>query len=804
MIDFFKVFVKLIPGYGPEGWLPSQRIVPLSFRKSIRGFGAAQFSILTDSQILPQNHPRWGSGQNEHNHIYVRDIAIVDTRGLDEAPEDYDFYLGGRIKWRGSVRGSTYDSFVAGIDERGYIVADEWGQVLFNNPISYTEELPNFNPNYSDRQFGNKDGSNFRNEDYATRTGLGVDWKLPDISGAEVIDYVWTREEIIEKLCQDSGWIPTVHFPWTSEEEKEDYVWFTTTDVPEIENYEGKSVIQALIDLLPEPFDFYFDYNSSSDYPDMYIINKSTVDVPLLCPAAQAENIVIPRQTQNLNFTIKQQDVYDRVVVRGKPILWAGTVGMWGDWIGDQVLEPAWSDEDEEKWLSGDPDGGGTNETIAPIVREVIDDVFRKFKWKNDKPQIGSRSGNYSEYDDISEYGSVNNFFGSFTSIDVNDEGDLSKRIKHPYITLADQTPNPLAIQWEDFLPFTRLDPDADQFQMNYEDDRWAQPFVTSVSVRLEGAAAGQQTFIDRSTLYGGEYVPSTIQISFWQNGIWLNRQNPETDLSRVPELFRTSLGAITKFPPNTQIPIEEVDYLSKNPAEAEGNQWGWSSFWRFLITIAGRSKQRIEAYKWRKDAEGNRVQPSDKTKIIDVPAEVWLAHANTIRNHALNFTSKSDRPNNQIPTGEKSRDNTSGGIVRFNFADYYDVITNPFGVHILRDDTDLLLSYLESYSNLLMEIRGEMKLSLAIDTQNDMDVGKLLGMVQDGGQRHNVNSAIVSVEYDLESEYPTVEYSTLIPTEPLLTRALDEAARGLGAAPEKRTLTTPPSLTTGWYFGGT
>ena len=804
MIDFFKVFIKLIPGYGGgDTWIPSERIVPISFRKSLRGLGAAHFQLLTDNQILPsQRHPKWGDGVDEKFHIYAREIAIVDTRGLDdeEAKNDFDSYLGGRVMWRGFIRGGTFDKFEGVLDQIGYFTADEYGQGLFEIPISYSEVTPNFNPLYDNVQFGNKDGSDFRNEDiYFSRTGIGTEWNTTEsIAVSSVGEYVWNRKEIIEKLCADSGLIPVVDFPEGINDA--DYVWFNTIDVPEIGNYEGQSIIQALIDLLPEPFDFYFDYNDSSDYPRLQIINKSTVDVPLICPSAVATNYNIPlKETETLNLTIKQQDIYDRVIVRGKPILWCGTVGLWGDWLNDDVLEPDWTPEEETIWLSAEipEDPFAPDEIVANAVRETLENVYQKFKWKDGKIRIGSRSGNYNEKDAISGMaGNYKNFFGSFTSIGMNDKADLNVKLKKPYIFDSDNTPNKLAIEWEDFLPFTRVDPNTDQIQTNWEDDRFASPNVTGVVASIVPPGAGTQSYTDRSNHILG--VESTVELGFHKNGVWLRRMNPQTDLQRIPELFRTEVDGPVVYPPGPPFEISNAPFLDLNPEEAEGS--GWSSFWRFLITIAGRSKQRLEAFKYRKDANGDRVQPSDKIKIIDVPAEVWLVHANTIRNLAINKTKKDDSPNAFTDKGDSSRQ-IRNAPVRFLFEEAYDKDLNPMGVHVVRDDTDLLLSYLESYSNLLMEVRGEMHLSLAIDRTYDLNIGKLIGTVADGTITYNVNSAVSSIEYILEGDTPLIEVHTQVPSEPLLTRALDRASEGLGAVPPKKPLTTPPSLTTGWVI---
>ena len=848
---FFRVFVQFIPGYGPTGWVSTRRIVPMSFRSSLKGMGAAQFRILSFDETEDEEF----SIRTE-----IREIAIVDNRNKD-ASGDFDNDLD-KILWRGFVTSVTTDRYHQDPNSMGQIFAEEYGVGLYKIPITYEEETPNFNPYYDDIQFGNFITGNFRNSDFANRNGVGLPWGII-IDGERVEldesadesesadEYCWNRKKIIEKLVSDSSAVNEVVFPWEEGEAQlqeefnekvseikekgysqgqedelirlatnklnqdkgkleESYDWFFDHDIDEISNYEDQSLIDALIDLLPEPFDFYFDNNISSSAPELVIINKSAFDVPGMCPANLTIDINIPaNDTAILNHNIRSEDVYDRVIVRGAPYLWCGSLTFWGDQYSDKPLIPDWTEEEETNWLLGtvgDLEGEAPtpeDQTITNIIRNVYDSVFQKFKFKDDVPIIGQRAGNYGSADDTGNFKAddYNYFFGQFYGIDL-ENGDQSKLIT-PFINVKqNRTPNKLATSWEAFLPFSRFSDkkrDVRAIQYSLERDRYAQPFLVSPHVRLEDPNQGTIYWVDRSRPFD---VASSVEISYHENGIWIRRENPQTDLSQEDSLFKFMKDGSFKA---WDLPVEDladIDNLELNPVTNEDPTLeGWSNYQKWIITIAGRSKDRLQAFKWRKDSDGNQVPGSDspKEKIIDVPAEVWLVHPNTVRNVAVRRIARIDNPFGEFSgTGESSRDNLGNDLIRFLPAEARNesFTGNPNGVTIVRDDRKLLLQYLEAYSALLLNPRAELNLSLAIDRKYPaLSIGRLIGKAQDGEVVYDTNSAVASIEYIIETGAPRIMIQTSVPNEPLFTQSIHEAQEGKGERPPVRPNVKAPRL---------
>lgn len=848
---FFRVFVQFIPGYGPTSWVPTRRIVPMSFRSSLKGMGAAQFRVLSFDETEDEEF----SIKTE-----IREIAIADNRNRDVSG-DFDADLD-KILWRGFVTNITTDRYLQDPNSMGQIFAEEYGTGLYKIPITYEEETPNFNPYYDDIQYANFITGNFRTSDFANRSGVGLPWttreddKFIEFDGFSEMayEYCWNRKKIIEYLVGNSSAVNEVVFPWEEaqaqlqaernkrvsdivdegyqlnqqeelirlednkleqaiEELEESYTWFFDHDIDEISNYEDASLIDALIDLLPEPFDFYFDINSDSSAPELVIINKSAFDVPGMCPANTTIDINIPaNDTAILNHNIRAEDIYDRVIVRGAPYLWCGSLTFWGDQYSDKPLIPDWTEEEEKNWLLGTIDGLDEpfpdDPTISNIIRNVYDTVFQKFKFKNGLPIIGQRAGNFGPDDDANisdnfKENDYNYFFGQFYGIDLEENGDQSKLIPPTINVKENRTPNKLATSWESFLPFSRFSDkqiDIDAIQYSLEKDRFAHPFLISPHVRLEEPNEGIMYWVDRSMPFG---VASSVEISYHENGIWIRRENPQTDLSQEPSLFRFMKDGSSK---TWQFPVEDladIDNLELNPVTNEdASIEGWSNYQKWIVTVAGRSKDRLQAYKWRKDAEGNKVPGSDlpKEKIIDVPAEVWLVHPNTVRNVAIRRFSKLDNPFGEFAgnPGERSRDNVGNALIRFLPVEAKKEypIRNPNGVTVVRDDRKLLLQYLEAYSALLLNPRAELNLSLAIDRKYPaLSIGRLIGKANDGGIVYDTNSVVASVEYIVETGPPRINIQTSVPNEPLFTQTIHEAQEGKGERPAQRINTKAPRL---------
>lgn len=820
---FFKCLIKPIDG----DWVETSRIVPMSFRKALRGLGAGQFRILAYVE-------------DETKRSIPSEIMIKDNRITD----------GNDIVWRGMVTSVTMDKFSGEDNDIGQLFAEEYGAGIHHYPILYTEATPNFNPYYDNVQYGNYDGGNFRTgnyienegmvDGYTIRNGVGTNWSFYNTEKNEwdiftssdydeIVKYVWTRERILRYLISNSPHISDIIFPWGDGEAGNNYDWFTSWEVDEVPNFEMESIQDALNYLVKEPFDWYFDYNAGDD-PVVVIINKITTAMPSVTKAtAKVLNIEIPKNdTAIFNYSVQADEVYDRVIVRGNRISWTGTLTFWGSQYSDKVLLPDWTEDEEKSWLQGTIIGLEENQNDNPILNEIVrktlDNVYQKFKFKDNTPMIGFYSGNYGSgaevatqkeeffFQDFIGIDLVTRKKGSFPGIDeetgesimvekfLPDEeqpdnvGDKDVFLDEPIFNNDNMDPNPLARQWDSELPFTRFSrskSDVDRIQMSLEKDRWSEPFLVSQHVRLEEPANGLIHFYDRTFPLG---VASSVEISFHDNGVWIRRENPEVDISQVDELFRLELNGPNQNFDKPALNLEDIDNLELNPAtNTDGTLEGWSNYQKWLLTVSGRSKQRLEAYRWRRGDDGKSISGQTgggvlKDKIIDLDIDVCIVHPNTVRNvtaHKSGVTGM--EPSDFESWDERSRTNTENGLIRFppfmrgNLGGSQTSKSAGPGKrtpHIIIDGRSQLLQMLDLYSSLLLQPRGRLNLSLAIDKQYE-DITKLgayIGTVKDGSNTHTVNSVVASVEYIIETGPPRINIQTEVANEPIITASFNES----------------------------
>lgn len=830
-----KVLVRGVPGLSNQsGWRASDRLVPFSIRKELKGLGAGSFLILKDEAI--QDLAGRGAEVNPENDILsMREVIVYDGRGVDSSSIENEDQALGRIIWRGFIRKPTVDVFEAQRDAMGRVTVDEFGLFLSQKPLVYDQVTPDFNPEYDGIQSGNfASGNNFRNSDFIKRSETGK-WKYPEGASSDLQDqeFVWNRKRIIEFLVSNEPLIANLTFPWeaqiqqlqqTAQQEKneidadpslsaarkdelkgyidnglsqstnnllEAYEWFFTDDLLPISNYEGDSIITAITELIPDTCDFIFDYNESSSGPTLIIFNKSAVDIPGVQPAGTTTNITVPDNTEVLNLTVHADEIYDRVVVKGKPILWCGTLTIWNV-LQDAALKPGWTQEDEELWLDGEIgeelpgiDGTGIgSKTLNEILRRNLDRVYQRFQWIDDIPVVGARSGNFDQNEEA-PIRPKKAFFGSYSGIGLSPGGDQDRILEeHEIFTSLAQhrTPNRLAMEWENFLPFPRFSEDFEvahpnAIQYELEKEALATPFVISPTIELETLPG--EYWVDRSLAFG---TASSCEIGYWENGIWVRRESPQTDLHDIDEMWWLQDGGPVRTRQAPARIIEEIDNLPSNPMNDA--YVGKSNFNRFLITVAGRSRERLEATKTRRGSDGSPVA-FEKIKTIEVDdCEIWCVHSNTVRGltpykvDGYNIGALGEGP------GENGRDNMRGTLIRFNAADTLNETFNPSGVHVVRDDRKKIIQFLESFSNLLMSPRSEMNLVVGMENPVNLQMGQLIGVVNDNGVQYEINSAISSIEFLFEGGPPRVSYQTMKPEIPELMRTLRAANEAKGSRP--------------------
>jgi hypothetical protein len=895
-----KNFVVFGQEAGKEAWTNLESLVPINFRKQLRGLGAASFNII--------------GGKTQEKEIDIirnlRKIVIVDNRPTGE--DDFKDISGAtsleeiigvaEILWCGAARSITLDVLVAKTGFRGYMEADEIGMYFSSTPIHYSEPTPEFNPIYNGICYGNAErdedikiiGASFRNSDFAVRktdskitwTDEFKVWRLGDI-----IDYIWNKntsgtvvfpwmnddrigqdiKAIDEKTAADTRAIrkkekldisrtPPVNHANISAKAQEEidkleteasgkkeglytkYKYFFNTDVGSFSNYEGVDVISAIDELLPPPFDFYLEYNTSLaelDSPTLVIVNTTSVDLPEMAPGAQGIDWVVSEATskvETLNITFENSEVYDKVILLGNYYLWAGTMSTWNI-DQDATLLPAWSKDQEEAYIRGtlvNPDEKEFGDSIeSGIARQYINNVFRKFNfatwttgddggnwapiypegksvWYDDNgnfsnpeyvwnpgsgyagviqdsfgiPMISNWSGNISFESWTNQYKSLSKlaFFGTFEGIDLdpNSGGDKIKLYEEPYIdcTLNNhKTPNKLASAWADFLPFTSYTaPTSANFVIS-DDSNLATPFVIAATCNVDEDRQYWYNLSDNS-------FPSigTCQIRFHENGLIVDKDNPITSSWYVDQLFTQKQGGVPRGAQQPAIDLGDVpaEVLPFNPDNDEYD--GKTNWQRYLVTIAGRSKDRLEGYKVRKNGDGTNVESVQKTKvIIDDSLEVWLVHNNTVRGliplkSGLNW--------------EDGRDNTYNGLLRFQLGAGVNS-ENEFNKHyvtVMKDDRKLLLSLLEGYANFYFQQKMSMRLEtgLFVNTQNKLGL-MVKNVIDNGAKINGINTCVASIEWVCSGDTPRVIYATNLPEIPLLTKSFQDSTIASGKRPEYR-----------------
>lgn len=851
MSDSFRWAKLLLRAAGESEWRAVDSIVPVNFRSELKGIGAGTLRKLTSRSFEERDYT-----------TQFRDVIIYDGRGVDSSAITSPEAALGNIIWRGFVRNQTIDIHEGVDDATGTISVDEYGIGLARQPLNYSQTYPDFNPYYDGIQYGNYDAGNFRTTDFIKRDENG-DWKFPadSDSSLESQEYLWNRKRIIEWLVDQEPLIGDISFPWEQAESEieqtylknkqdlldnpafseeqigpggipfttlnaegeerdrlnrnkadedianlyESYKWFFDYDLTPISNYEGESILTALDELLPEACSYYFDYNISLSAPDLIIINKSSVDLPEIVPRRTGIDIIVPPRTETFNITFSPYEIYDMVVVRGAPILWAGTVSLW-DVMSDATLEKAWTPDEEIQWINGYPDVPGgfdlSNEQSNEITRKVLDNVFQKFNWVGSErmPQIGARSGNFG-LNESSPIIPKKAFFGTYFGIDLSDSGDKAVLLKDHYIDTSlsnHKTPNKLALQWEDFLPFTRFDENfAEQnqnsLQYNLERDKWATPFIISPTINVVGPNPGE-FWVDRSLSFGSA---SSCEIGFHPEGIWVRREAPQTDLHDIPEMWWLQDGGPERSVVSSEISLDTITNLPLNPiAGTEEESYTGKSHWaRMLITISGRSSERLEAYARRK-VNGVAV-PIERVKVIDVDdCEIWCVHSNTVRGIAgFKHNYPVTAAEGASSGGENARDTIKNTIIRFPFEANYNQEINKTGVTVTRDDRKKLLRYLTSYFNLLTIQRTQMNLVCDLETRYTLKIGDMIRNVRDNDGIVYVNTTISSIQYVFEGGQPRISYQTSSPEASFITKSIHEAEEAKGLRPRIKEETRTPRI---------
>lgn len=783
----YSVFIEdQDQGTGISGIKFSNRLVPVNFRKQSRGLGSASFRVLRSTELNE-------SFTQELRTLYGRKVWICDTSLMSD-PKSLD--SPDCILWYGTIKSTTIDILEQSSDYIGYISAEEIGYYLATQSVKRSKRLPPFNPFLENeaRWMANKvkDESSFL--EYPTKTlKVGTDplqWSKDDQ------DYVWSRADVIEYLVNEFNGIG-VTFPdaldaqyfnkqrkaeldvinkdfangvideanknyrtditnsrYDSEikgnKDKYEYLYSKKNPIS-FDSYENKSLNDILGSLLESPFDWVYDYNTSFEL-NVVIYNKSTIDLPGVCPAAQATSYQLPKASvTNFNIVKDASEIYDRVTLRGNRILWCGGLTCWDTSIYN-TLEKDWNPLHEQVYIEGKANSDGTSTNSyetdvakASAFRQIVPKVYSHYKFKRntDVPscwvQVSKNQGNITTSNGGEEFRA---FFGNVSAFTLDNNGN-PQVIQKPIINLnpsSHKTPYKYADNWNATLPFKELNADV------YDTD--AQPFKQRFVIAKILDADGNQIFVEITRDNG---VADPAQLNIYTDGVIVNNQIREVAAQVADEYWKISRsGPVYNSPPVVGDWDKAVS--QRNPA-SNASYKGFTHWGTYEVVLSGYSDQYLEATIIRKNANGN------KEKIIEDPNyEMWIIHPNTPRGLENKKDSDPDIWSNRVARWGKVDKNGN-------------IIDEPI---VIRNDSFELLRALYAYSNWLFQERRAAKIDYALMLYEEgLSIGQVFKNIIDGSTTWTVNSSIESIEWDISNpDAPRVYVSTSFPEIPQIKRA--------------------------------
>jgi hypothetical protein len=793
----FSVFIE-DQDSGNGGIKHTDRLVPQNFRKQARGLGGASFRVLRSTE----HNKKY---EEELRTLYGRKIWICDTSLMSD-PKSLD--SPGCILWYGTIKATTIDILQESSDFIGYVSAEEIGYYYASQPKIRSKRLPPFNPFLENegRWVANKKKDELVFENAPTKfLKVGttpLQWSVADQ------DYVWSRAEVIQYLINEFNGMATT-FPDeldangygedrakrdaiinqdfergnisaqrrddllsdSAKEEssqiyrnKEAYEFFYSKKYPNsFDSFENKSIDEILNALLQSPFDWFYDYNTSFEV-DLVIYNKSTVNLPGVCPAAYSYDYSIPTdKVTNLNLVKDANEVYDRVTLRGNRMLWCGGLTAWDTSIYN-TLEKDWKGPNELVYVVGKykEDGTPADEyetdlNKASAVRQIIPKVYThlKFKANNDTPecwvQVSKNQGNITTANGGEEFRA---FFGTAEPFTLNKNGqpEIAKDCYFNLSPSAHKTPYKYSDNWTTDLPFK---------DNSISDDSDLEKFKSRYVIAKTLDADGNQVFIELTKDNGLSDIAS---LNHYSNGVIVSNTIREVAAQDADEFWMIEDGG-TVYNKPTVIGNWEDAVSSKNPA-TNASYKGFTHWGTYEVVIAGYSDQYLECTILRPNASGS------KTKLIeDSTYEFWVVHPNTPK--SLGERKNTD-PNNW-----------SNRVERFEGTGK--TKNNPV---ILKNDAPELLKALYAYSNWLFQERRSAKIDYALMLYNEgLGIGTVFKNLNDGSVKWSVNSSIESIEWDLSNpDAPRVYVSTSFPEIPQIKRM--ETTKISSALPQTGPLT--------------
>jgi hypothetical protein len=783
----------------------SNRFIVQNFRRQMRGIGAASFLILSNKEVNQVYSPETEIKMFNNRRVWICDQSLMsDPKSLNEP---------NAILWHGTIRATTLDIYEGDMNATGFAAAEEIGHYLGTQPVIRTQLFPPFNPFIDGRWMANKklDELAFSNDIIFPANTLRVG-KVPMEWASTQQPLVWSRAEVIQFLLQEMNL--TVKFPDELDAEvldrqmankiallnssvlntpeetaqaiatlvatnasqkqalKTNYNYFYNKKNPiSFDTYEGQGLHDILRDLLTSPFDYHLDYTSSLAGITVVITNSSTLDLPGLCPAAGVAIDFTPGDVVNLNIAKDDNEVYDKLVFRGGPLRFCGTLAVTDPTSAFYTLEKDWSDYDQSSYvqgkviLNGDQAIATTDyETVlkkAEAVRaQITKRVYTNFRFRRSNSnfdcwiQVSKNAGGFTEQTNAGD--ELRPFFPNvlFTTT-VNGTPQLLSTPVFEFDVNKHRTPCRYAEWWDDYLPF--IDPLTIKIG---NDDGMAEYARRNVITRVQ-TSVDKFSFIN-FTGVNGLANPAQFNFSNW-GGVAIHNQIREAVDANLDIFFQfTSSGA--KFGQPGQIGDWSKAVSQLNPVKSS-NYSGFTHWSTYLCTFSGRSAQYLEYTFTRPGSTGT------KTKLVnDDTYNCWFVHPNTAVSVITDPTRVPQLPVDYPKTLSSTTPNFTKPATWNNYVDrFIGGGVNKDQPVMVRDDRKLMLDAGQSYANFLFQERTSFKVDYPLFNYKPvLQIGSVIRKVKDKGVDYSTNSIVTSIEYNFATPSNTlVHISTNIPDLP-------------------------------------
>lgn len=799
-------------------WKKSRRLIPVNSRIQSGSLGSAAFTMIMDSQFPIAYQSDVTESPEDIKVGYFVGICLSELEP-EATPGSAAKFL-----FLGKIVGVNTDTTVSKKDGVGYVEAEEVGFLYTKTPLSYNAEPTIFNPIVGNEWIGNKrkdtdeEDARFRTKDFA-RMKVDNSKEWPESEKNKV----WTREEVIKKLCGVAApkTLYPVTFPWEKDQaeidkklksdidevlakykkpadkEKRDEEINTLKGLAEINKknahdaykffldfkeprsydaYYNRPLYDALNDLIGDKFEWEIDYHTSDSW-GLIIKNKAPIALPNTCPAAKLKDIVIDKDCTVLSI-VETQEVPQKITVIGDNILWCGTVSTNRPYQVES-LHLDWSVDEEKAYLKG----GKTVQTNEPKAKSFrttyVPSVYQSFKWKttDDKFPVQVLTSNYpiwntqfSEPTRVPFFGRIDwitDKLGNYTGPENYTIGDgvTKKGTAETYKDDGTYQPNLSDIRWADTLPFSK---DGSYLQhikaIRDSSNPTGFPSITG-SNNIELATP---FFMYKYILPTGKCAfrtnydsgpCDTHAFQFTLDGIKVNSVYPEV-FACSNDLLRTdSVGAIRS---TVDDKLEHSIFL----------QQGWKD-----PAYAGASARNPDL--------GNYGFPSHYTCLYFTIAgfskqKMKFSYSNPKITNGVEYIIED--PSLQFWFAHEG---TFVGMQ--NTVADQKLETEPLTLassKVFRNDADKALKQLEFAKVFLGNEKKSIRLQIHLMAYNlDLKIGDMIGKVKDGDVTYGVNSAVSSIEYDFNPMNPRVIISTNIPDMPILKNIKGDGLR-IGTTP--------------------